>query len=45
MKEDFVVPVESTKEDKPVPINRVRVLRIVEYVGTREWVEDVVSRS
>jgi hypothetical protein len=45
MKEDFVMPVESTKEDKPVPINRVRVLRIVEYVGTREWVEDVVSRS
>jgi len=25
--------------------NLVRVLRVIEYVGTREWVEDIVSKS
>lgn len=27
------------------PEDQVRVLRILEYVGNRQWVEDVVSRS
>jgi len=26
-------------------MNRVRVLRIIEYVGDREWVERTVSKS